>query len=90
MQEPGRAFADAEILAAVWPDSPYANSRDVKQYIYLIRKRLSAAGLPATELLASVPGLGYRIAFEAVDSNVDPKIDPPSVDELKAGGQDES
>ena len=79
MREPGRAFSDAEILAAVWPESQYANSRDVKQYVYLIRKRLTAAGLPANELLANVPGLGYRIAVEAIDAGVDPEIDPPSV-----------
>ena len=89
MREPGRAFSDAEILAAVWPDSPYANSRDVKQYIYLIRKRLAAAGLPANELLANVPGLGYRIAVEAIDADVDPEIDPPSVDDRRTGHQDE-
>ena len=94
MREPGRAFTDAEILAAVWPDSPYAKYREVKQYVYLIRRRLTAAGLPANELLANVPGLGSRIACEAVDApdeaRVDPEIDPPSLDDPVTGTQDES
>ena len=65
----------------MWADSRYANSRDVKQYVYLIRRRLAAAGLPADEILANEPGLGYRLVADAVPDAVDPAIDPASVDE---------
>ncbi len=81
LSEPGRPFPDSEILARVWADSRYANSRDVKQYVYLIRRRLAAAGLPADEILANEPGLGYRLVADAVPDAVDPAIDPASVDE---------
>jgi DNA-binding winged helix-turn-helix (wHTH) protein len=81
LSEPGRPFRDDEILERVWADSRYANSRDVKQYVYLIRRRLAAAGLPADEVLANEPGLGYRIVSDAVPTSIDPAIDPASVDE---------
>lgn len=61
ISEPGRAFADAEILKHVWKASPYANSSDVKQQIYLIRKRLRCAGLDASAILATVAGVGYKL-----------------------------
>jgi DNA-binding winged helix-turn-helix (wHTH) protein len=82
MSEPGRPFRDDEILRRVWADSRYANSRDVKQYVYLIRRRLTTAGLPADAILANEPGLGYRIVPDAVPGAVDPEVDPPSVDGL--------
>jgi DNA-binding winged helix-turn-helix (wHTH) protein len=87
LSEPGRPFPDSEILARVWANSRYANSRDVKQYVYLTRQRLAVAGLPADEILANEPGLGYRIVLDAVPAAVDPAIDPPSVDE--AASEDE-
>ncbi len=59
--QPGRVFSDREILAAVWPDSPFANAKDVKQQIYLIRKRLSEARPGAEEWIVTVPGFGYRL-----------------------------
>jgi hypothetical protein len=35
----GRVFSEAEILKVVWSESDYADSKDVKQYIYLLRRR---------------------------------------------------
>ncbi len=81
LSEPGRPFRDSEILARVWADSRYANSRDVKQYVYLIRRRLAAAGLPADRILVNEPGLGYRIVSDAAPASVDLAVDPLSVDD---------
>jgi DNA-binding winged helix-turn-helix (wHTH) protein len=61
ISDPGRTFSDEEILCQAWPGSPYADSKDVKQYVYLIRQRLNGAGLPGDRILVNVPGVGYRI-----------------------------
>lgn len=81
LSEPGRPFRDDEILVRVWAGSRYANSRDVKQYVYLIRRRLAAAGLAADQILVNEPGLGYRIVPDAIPASIDPAVDPASVDE---------
>jgi len=59
--EPGRVFSDREILAAVWPDSRYANSKDVKQHVYLLRRRLGKVRPGAEGMIVNVPGFGYRL-----------------------------
>jgi DNA-binding winged helix-turn-helix (wHTH) protein len=59
--EPGRVFSDREILAAVWPDSRYANSKDVKQHVYLLRRRLGKVRPGAEGTIVTVPGFGYRL-----------------------------
>jgi len=65
--DPGRVFAEREILEAAWPDSPYADAKDIKQYVYLVRQRLSAVDPDARNLIETVPGFGYRLAVEDVD-----------------------
>ena len=78
MGQPGRAFSDAEILCHVWCDSTYANSSDVKQQIYLIRKNLRSAGLDASAILSTVPGVGYKLVITRNDGTVDaPSTDQP-------------
>jgi hypothetical protein len=52
--------------------------------VYLIRRRLAAAGLLADQILVNEPGLGYRIASDAVLTSIDPAIDPASVAEPPA------
>ena len=59
--EPGRVFSEAEILSAAWPDSPYADARDIKQYVYLLRRRLSEIRPDGREVIVTVPGFGYRL-----------------------------
>jgi DNA-binding winged helix-turn-helix (wHTH) protein len=54
-------FSEAEILAAAWPDSPYADARDIKQYIYLLRRRLSDVRSDGRDVIVTVPGFGYRL-----------------------------
>jgi DNA-binding winged helix-turn-helix (wHTH) protein len=86
---PGRAFSDAEILAEVWRDSPYADSRDVKQHVYLIRRRLAAAGLSGDRILVNVPGLGYRVVSDPAERLLDARIDPHSIDAPPSKSKDE-
>jgi hypothetical protein len=59
--EPGRVFAETEILEAAWPDSPYADARDIKQYVYLLRRRLAQIRTDGREAIVTVPGFGYRL-----------------------------
>jgi DNA-binding response OmpR family regulator len=59
--QPGRVFSEAEILARAWPDSPYADARDIKQYIYLLRRRLSEIRPDGRDVIVTVPGFGYRL-----------------------------
>ena len=59
--EPGRVFSEAEILSAAWPDSPYADARDIKQYVYLLRRRLSEIRPDGRDVIVTVPGFGYRL-----------------------------
>ncbi|HEC63428.1 MAG TPA: helix-turn-helix domain-containing protein, partial [Candidatus Acetothermia bacterium] len=58
---PGRVFSDQEILREVWPDSRYANSKDVKQYVYLVRQRLGKVRPGAEGMIVTVPGFGYKL-----------------------------
>ncbi|HIQ00032.1 TPA: winged helix family transcriptional regulator [Candidatus Bipolaricaulota bacterium] len=58
---PGRVFSDREILREVWPDSQYANSKDVKQYVYLVRQRLGKVRPGAEGMIVTVPGFGYKL-----------------------------
>ncbi len=64
---PGHVFSEEEILDAAWPDSPYADSKDIKQYVYLIRRRLVRIDSEARSLIETVPGFGYRLTAEDVD-----------------------
>ncbi|MBN1858320.1 winged helix-turn-helix transcriptional regulator, partial [Candidatus Bipolaricaulota bacterium] len=66
-----RVCSDEEILEGVWPDSPYADGKDVKQYIYLVRSRLAAVDPREKTRIKTVPGFGYML----VSNGPDP-IDP--------------
>lgn len=59
--EPGRVFSESEILARAWPDSPYADARDIKQYVYLLRRRLAEVRPDGRDAIVTVPGFGYRL-----------------------------
>jgi len=60
--KPGKVFSTEEILAHLWPDSPYASAQDVQKYMYLLRKKLEID--PAQpRLILTVRGFGYRLAL---------------------------
>jgi DNA-binding winged helix-turn-helix (wHTH) protein len=60
-QSPGTVFSDDDLLRLVWPDSPYAASADVKQHIYLLRRKLGGVHPNPKTLLETVKGFGYRL-----------------------------
>ena len=68
--DPGRVFSDKEILAAVWPTSSYADSKDVKQQVYLLRRRLTATCADAAKMIVNVPGFGYKLVVPVIDEDL--------------------
>ena len=57
----GKTFSDTDLLAALWTDAPYAASGDVKQCIYVLRRRLSVACADPKRIIVNVMGFGYRL-----------------------------
>lgn len=58
---PGRVYSDAEILDAVWPESEYADAKDVKQCVYMLRRRLRSVLDDPERVIVNVKGYGYRL-----------------------------
>ena len=61
----GKTFSDADLLTALWSDAPYAASGDVKQCIYMLRRRLSAACTDPKRIIVNVKGFGYKLESPA-------------------------
>ncbi|MBU0595912.1 winged helix-turn-helix domain-containing protein, partial [Candidatus Bipolaricaulota bacterium] len=66
-KRPGVTFTDDELLAALWADSPYAASGDVKQCIYMVRQRFGAVHADPKEFMVNVKGFGYRLIPPSAD-----------------------
>ena len=64
-RDPGTVFSDDDLLRSVWPDSTYAASADVKQHIYLLRRKLGSVHPDPKTLLETVKGFGYRLVPSA-------------------------
>jgi len=60
-QSPGTVFSDDDLLRAIWSDSPYAASSDVKQHIYLLRRKFADVHPCPKALIENVKGFGYRL-----------------------------
>ena len=60
VQEEGRVLEEEEIVETIWPEADLADSRDVRQCVYLLRKRLDAVVAGAGTCIANVKGFGYR------------------------------
>jgi len=58
--EPGRVFSTREILEKVWSDGNSATDKDVKQYIYLLRKKLEVDP-EHPQVIVTVRGFGYKL-----------------------------
>jgi len=65
-----RVVSEQEIVNGVWAGSHYADSKDVKQYVYLVRKRLAKADPGGRDLIATVPGFGYRLTSDSDDGEL--------------------
>jgi len=60
VHEEGRVLQESEIVGTLWPDADLADSRDIRQCVYLLRKRLEATIAGAGACVANVKGFGYR------------------------------
>ena len=65
--QPGRVYADDELVEAIWPNSPYASSSDVKQCIYTLRKRLGTVCEDPAYVIVNVQGYGYKLSMPAFE-----------------------
>ena len=57
---PGRVFSNREILEAVWKGQGFATAKDVKQYVYLLRRKLEEDP-QHPRLILTVRGFGYKL-----------------------------
>ena len=57
--EAGRIFSDDDILPVLWPESPYADSNDIRQCVYQLRRRLEAAQPGGAHHVHNEKGFGY-------------------------------
>ncbi len=69
-REPDCVFSDREIVEGVWPSSEYADAKDVKQYVYLVRRRLESVYPDGRRLIETVPGFGYRMVSHVIDDEM--------------------
>lgn len=59
--EPGRVFSTREILQKIWPEGHAATAKDVKQYVYLLRKKLELDP-EHPQVIVTVRGFGYKLS----------------------------
>ena len=59
--KPGKVFSHQEVLDAIWSDSHFASSEDVKKYIYLLRNKIEHDA-ENPEIVLTVRGFGYKLA----------------------------
>lgn len=70
IREQGRVLCEAEIVQTLWPDAELADSRDVRQCIYLLRKKLDTILDGAGACVANVKGFGYQFDPEPLEELV--------------------
>ncbi|PWU02521.1 MAG: DNA-binding response regulator [Candidatus Melainabacteria bacterium] len=58
MRRPNHVFSPDDLLRRVWESDSEATITSLRQYIYQLRKKLSAFGI---ESIATVHGVGYRL-----------------------------
>jgi len=67
MREKGRVLPEDEVVATLWPEADLADSRDVRQCVYLLRKRLNAVAVGAGDCIVNVKGFGYRYDDDSLE-----------------------
>ena len=61
-EDAGRVISNQEIIFQLWPENNRAVDSDVKQYIFLLRKRIEKNPQQPRWIL-NVKGFGYRLAI---------------------------
>jgi DNA-binding winged helix-turn-helix (wHTH) protein len=80
VQENGRVLEEDEIVGTLWPEADLADSRDVRQCVYLLRKRLDAVVAGAGACIANVKGFGYRYNATSLEGLLSEHGPEPRVD----------
>jgi DNA-binding winged helix-turn-helix (wHTH) protein len=81
VQEKGRVLEEDEIVGTLWPEADLADSRDVRQCVYLLRKRLDAVVAGAGACIANVKGFGYRYNAASLEGLLSEHGREPRVDQ---------
>lgn len=81
VQEKGRVLREDELVGTLWPDADLADSRDVRQCVYLLRKRLDAVVAGAGTCIANVKGFGYRYDAASLEGLLSEHEPEPRVDQ---------
>jgi DNA-binding winged helix-turn-helix (wHTH) protein len=80
-----RVFSEKEILESIWPQSPYADSNDIRQCVYKIRKRVAMVAPGAEACIVNEMGFGYRFEPSELPDNSPSTVasrSKPAVSEL--------
>ncbi len=85
--QPGRVFSSREILERLWPEGRFATPKDVKQYVYLLRRKLERDP-KHPELIVTVKGFGYKLVPPSRPSR--PSRGAPSKAQPTAKGEEPS
>jgi DNA-binding winged helix-turn-helix (wHTH) protein len=81
----GAVVTEREILTVVWPRSTYADSNDIRQCIYKIRRRLAIAYPGAEASLVNEKGFGYRIAIDRLPGATSIRPEESAVEDQEKG-----
>lgn len=81
VQEKGRVLEEEEIVETLWPEADLADSRDVRQCVYLLRRRLDAVIAGAGACIANVKGFGYRYDAASLEGLLSEHEPGPQVDQ---------
>jgi two-component system KDP operon response regulator KdpE len=76
LSRPGRVVTKGRLLRAVWGLAYAEESHYVHVYVNRLRRKLAAADPTGAveDLIATEPGVGYRMAEDAVRSDGDPPV----------------
>ncbi len=59
--QPGKTFSSEEIISSLWSAESLVNASDVRQFIYLLRKKIEK-DTSNPEIVLTERGFGYRVA----------------------------
>jgi DNA-binding response OmpR family regulator len=71
-KSPDRIFSRDHLLNSIWGNDVYVADRTVDVHICGIRKKLGSL----SQVIESVPGVGYRFSMNVLKKNREPQADP--------------